>query len=199
MPGIVTVTVPAAGADLTTLAAVKAALGLATTAHDTRLNTLITQASAKIAAALHRTMGRQTVAETIRVACKAVLVLAHEPVAITGITVDGTALVSGEWEVDLKAGLLFRLSGTCRVPWHGVIVANYTTGWVLPGTVGSDLPADIEAECIGMVRSAYESDSRDLTVVSETQEGVGQVRFADLGAAGMVVNMTALGQYEVRV
>jgi hypothetical protein len=85
-------------------------------------------------------------------------------------------------------------------PWHGVVVITYTTGWVLPGAVGRDLPADIEAECIGMVRSAYESDGRDLTVVSETQEGVGQVRFADFGAAGMTVNTAALAGYEaVRV
>jgi hypothetical protein len=203
VPGLVKVTVAPSSAALTTLAAAQTECG---TTDD--VTTLIDRASAVIAAYCGRAFGLQTIAETFRLGHHgwhraphrrvAPLVLQYKPAAISSVTEDGTALTA-DVDYELDGQLLHRLCGDFRREWFGSpIVATYTTGWMLPGSV----PADLEAACLALVRGAFNYIGSDPTVSRDQTEGVGLVNYFARSASGLVVDAglaEQLSAYVVRV
>jgi hypothetical protein len=186
---MLTVVASAASMALTTLEAVKAALSIAGGDDDTFLSDLIDQASAAAAAYCNRVFGLETVAETFRIdRATDLLVLSRWPVAsVVSIVAGGAWLAADGWEVDADNGDLYRL-GTAdqRKVWPiGKTVVTYSAGYVLPGAEGRDLPADIEAAVIALVRLAYARRGADPLLKSV---GLGDARMdyysAPLGSEG---------------
>lgn len=191
MPGLVKITVAPTSAALTTLAAAQAEC---VTSDD--VTTLITRASAVIAAYCGRAFGLQTVAETFRFEHRrshrriAPLVLQYLPAAVASVAEDGTALtVDVDYERD--GSLLHRLCDVHRREWRTTpTVVTYTTGWTLPGSV----PADLEAACLALVRGAFNAVGSDVTVSRDQTEGVGLVNYFARSASGLVVDAGLAGQ-----
>lgn len=203
MSDLLAVVTPASVASLTTLATVKSELSITDSGLDAQLQNLIDRASAVVARACGgRVFGQETVSETWRDARQhwysrgmtrygAPLILTRAPVS-SGYTVteQGTALVDGtDFEVDTAAGLVWRLSGGCRTDWClRPLVIAYTAGWLLPGQVGRNLPADIEDVCLELVRRGYHGATRDSSVVMDLTEGVGRIQYAPNAGAPMAVD-----------
>jgi len=162
---MLTVITPAASHALTTVDAAKADLGLPGGGDDAYLGALIDRASDTITAWCGRTFARETVRETFRSGCPlAALSLARWPVSsLTSVTVGGAVLELDRVEVESGTGILHRLDATgYRLPWRAeVTVVTYAAGYVLPGAAGRDLPADIEAACLALVRLAYHRRGAD--------------------------------------
>ncbi len=190
---IVTVTTAASSQDLTTLAAVKAMLDMATDENDTRIAGAIAQASASIAAHCGRVFGLQRYTETWRLErCKSVLFPRVYPIKqIAGITEAGVALEADDYEIDPAAGMLFRLDASDRrCDWPAAkIVVIYDAGYVLPSFTGSEsgeaLPANIELACQLLTKSTWYSASRDTAVLRETVPDVLDLTYAAPGGSGM--------------
>jgi hypothetical protein len=175
---LLTVTGAAEGTDLTTLAAVKADLGLSGTEDDALLADLINRASAMIMSYCGRAFAREALSETFRPSCRLPnLMLARRPVVSDGLAVTeaGETLASADWELDARSGLLYRLDGADgRIDWPAAkIVVTYAAGYILPGTAGADLPADIEQACLSIVKGLWFARDRDPLVKNLTVDGVG--------------------------
>jgi hypothetical protein len=177
---MLTVITPAASNDLTTIAKVKAELGITGSGEDARLTQLVGEASALIAAYCGRSgFGRETLRQTERLAgyCEAIRLDRDLAPAITSVTVDGDALLPAEYEID--GSLLYRLSDTTRIAWtYGVVVIDYAAGWSLP----SGAPADIDRATQDMVVGLYRASGRDPAVRQEMVEGIGSTSFFDARA-----------------
>jgi hypothetical protein len=168
---------PASTSHLTTLDRVKAELSIVGTAEDARLTTLVGEASDLITAFCNRdTFGAETLRQTERLStCRDCIILDRDLApAITGVTVDGAALLAAEYELD--GALLYRLSDDCRIAWRpGKVVVNYTAGFTLLGS----LPQAIERAAVDLVVLMYRSAGRDTAVRQEMVEGVGSTSYFD--------------------
>lgn len=214
MQSLVKVTAPAASTRLTTLAAAQAECST-----DTDVSALIDRASAAVARYCGRAFGLQTITETFRrnhVYWRDPLVHTrrdNRPIVLryaydqtpSSVTVDGgTALVADtDYEIDLEAGMMWRLFSGTREWWQCMtnIVAVYQTGWNLPNDGSPNLPADVEACCLAIVRSAFNAVGSDPTVSREMTEGVGLVNYFARPISGLVMDaglMDALSGYMVR-
>jgi hypothetical protein len=185
---MLTVLTPAQATDLTTLAAVKSALGIEDSKDNAWLSLQISVASQMIADYLNTveaddgtvTLGQETLAETYRVRHSRYLsrrldsertqylVLSRRPVAsITGIVQDGATLDQDEYEVD-GAGVLKHLASDRPTDWNGnKVVVTYVAGWLLPGQEGRNLPPDIESACVDLVKMNWFARLRDPNIKSE--------------------------------
>lgn len=174
---MLTVTAAASSDALTTLAAVKAELGITATTDDTHLTTLVTAASATIASVFGlSTLGRQTLLQTERLTDYTSYILLERGInpTITTVTVDGEALESTDWEMD--CGILFRLSDDSRIYWSpGKIEIAYASGYSLP----SGAPADLARACILTVSAWYAARGRDPLLRSQAHEGAGAESYLD--------------------
>lgn len=199
MPGLVKVTVAPTLASLTTLDAAQAECD---TPDD--ITSLVDRASAFVASYCGRLFGLQTLTETFRLERHprhrrvAPLVLQYKPASVTGVTEEGTALtVDVDYEVDGQ--LLHRLCGDYRREWHDTpTVVTYTTGWTLPDNV----PADLEAACLALVRGAFNFVGSDPSVALDMTEGVGRVQYFARSASALVADVgiaDMLSPYVVRV
>ncbi len=179
LPDIVTQTVAPASADLTTLATVKARLGITDSASDATLAAYITAASGLIAAECRRVLGLRTLAETFRYRRPAPvawrLMLSQPVVSVSSITLDGVALTAPEYETESGMVRYLDSAGMPR-PWSGwPVVITYTTGYALPGSA----PAALAEICIGLVVRGYQAGVRDPSIRREVVEGVGSVDYFD--------------------
>lgn len=179
---------PATETRLTTVAAVKADLGITTTDQDTRLGALIDQYSAAIATWCDRVFARETVRETLslsRTSDRSQLALDRWPIVqVDAVTLDEAALDPSLFHVSALTGLLTYL-GTSTYDGHwpvGRTVITYRTGYVLPGNDGRSLPHDIERACIMLVKGAWFATARDPSLRSEQTDGVATLTY--FGAAG---------------
>lgn len=157
MPSILTVTSPASSYDLTTLAAVKIALGITTGDDDARISTWITQASKRIETYCNRVFVVETVSEAFRLDRSLdKLVLGRSPVvAITSVTEDGEAVLAADYELDAGPGFLMRLDDDEPTTWPAVkITVVYSAGF-------ATIPADLAGACIAMVSLMRSSAARD--------------------------------------
>lgn len=157
---MITVTTAASNHDLTTVATAKAALGVSGTADDVFLVELITEASGAIRRYCNRVFAKETVVETIRLsrALDAVNLVRWPVTAVASVVEDGTTLQTVDYETDLETGLVYRLDANDRrrVWTAGKLVITYQAGYILPSaTSGRNLPSDIEAACIALVRFLY--------------------------------------------
>ena len=189
MASILTIVTAATVRALTTRDAVKGDLGLSGSGDDAWIDAQILAVSSAIEAFCGRTFARETVTETWRGFCQELVILDRAPVAsITSVVEDGVTLAASDYELDAQKGLIYRLSGDCRAWWRTQkLVVTYAGGFLLPGQVGANLPADIERACRLAVVSAYEQRGRDVMVRSESDTNIGSVSYLDpRGGMGML-------------
>ena len=200
-----TVTVPATVKKLTTLARVKAELGLTDTSADAVLTDLITQASDAIATECHRVWGRETVTETLPGTGRRLLGLSRTPlITITSITEDGVAVTDYTIE-DAAQGALARENGwwpTVAGGWDSVAYSSgyiwpipalrwryaitYQAGFILPEEATPNLPGGVERAAIETVKSWYAMRSgRDPALVAVAM-GTERVQYAAPGATAAI-------------
>lgn len=179
---MLTVVTPASSDSLVDLESVKQELGIATadTSKDGLLEKLIVQESAVLARWCGRTtFGRQTLRQTIdvpRCGMETVILDNDLNVSITTVTVNGDAYTTDDWELD--GSILRRLSSDIPTDWAGGVrsVIVYDAGFDLP----DDAPEVLKRACTEMVIYSYRSLGRDISVRSETAEGVGSITFNDM-------------------
>lgn len=205
MQSVLTINTVASTYDLTTLATVKAELGITTTTEDTNLATWISQASNACASYCNRVFGLETVTETFRNKFQypfsdnnrrnvSIVMLTRTPVvSIVSITEDGIALVQDtDYQLDPEEGILYRLDSDSLTNWYfKKLVVNYTGGYALVGT----LPHNIERACITQVKAIRAGGSRDPNVKSESIPGVLSTTYFSPGAndnGALVPDVTAL-------
>ncbi len=177
---------------LTTLATLKARLGITDSSRDTQLESLITAASSMIVGFLGRRLAYSaSVVDRLAGSGTPELVVSRTPVwSITSIVDDGDTVDSDDYTCvgdDATAGIIRSTSvwlwrpglvggGIARDPIHGhedgTIVVTYAAGYTTPNqvaVVGVDaLPADIEEACIMAVTNLFASVGADVTVASES-------------------------------
>jgi len=199
MNSIVTVITAAPTHDLTTKETVKAELGIGDGSEDEKIRIWIRQASGVIAAACGRVFGRETVTEAFRIeGCRSTpwLSLSRYPVSsVDGVTVDGTALVVDDYEIDPDSGLLYRLSSSARAYWDaGRHVVTYTGGYALL----DGLPYPLERGAIALVKQYRFSAARDPLLKGESVPGVGDAQYwvGGVGASALPQEtVDAIGLY----
>ncbi len=186
MPNITIVT-PAATADLTTLANVKAWLNISGSSEDTFLQTLITAASAAIEAYLGHTVSQETISEFLPGTGERNLVLTRAPISsITYIKLDGTILESTDYEIlDAKAGILLHKYGVWTFDGYGLGL-NYNIPQPLSARNNYEVryvagfatvPKDLEMAVISHIRTLYAARNRDTSIQSEAVSGVYSVTY----------------------
>jgi hypothetical protein len=199
---LLSVLTPAADRSLVALAVVKDELGITDAATDTRLTRWIREASATIEGEIGRPLRAEIVQETFRAHHRnhhndwpcadwsyrlnpptgASLLLVRYPiVAIDSIVEDGSTLdADTDYEIDDRAGILYRLSGTVRIPWYGqTIVVRYTGGW---DTLDAVEP-DMQTACLYLLRHRLVNTQRDPLLRTVSIPGVIEQQYW-LGAPG---------------
>jgi hypothetical protein len=177
---IVRVDTPATSRLCTTLERVKAELDIGDGANDTLLSGYIAQASESVANYLCMPLARESVTETFRLRLSPrVLILTRAPiVAITAVVEDSGTVDPAEYEYDADAGLLYRLSDDSRVYWSSrKIMVSYSAGYLMPGTSGANLPADIERAAILTVSAMAGGQGRDAMLRSEMLPDIGSTTY----------------------
>lgn len=128
--------------DLTTIALVKAMLGITGATEDTILARLVSAASSRIERAAGRTLTQATyTAEAIDSIGDFAVKLSQYPiVSITSVAELGTTLTASDYTTDDGAGLLWRMSGSSPIPWavgRRAIAVTYVAGY-------ANVPKDVE-------------------------------------------------------
>jgi hypothetical protein len=184
---------------LTTVAAVKADLGIVGTDQDVRIGGLIDQYSAAIVGWCDRPFALETVRETLFERCASNgLMLSRWPiVAVSAVSIDGSALDPADFIADKVTGILYRRGTTFRGEFWpaGETIVEYQSGYILPGEASRTLPHDVERAAIMLVKGAYFGLGRDPALRSEDVEGVGtSTWFAASGSAidGMPLEVQGL-------
>jgi uncharacterized phiE125 gp8 family phage protein len=173
MQSIVTVTSAASSYDLTTLANVKAELGITDGASDAVLRRYITSASLAAAHYCNRVFAVETVSElALPGNCynwtkSEVLQLSRFPlVTVTSVTEDTTLLtVDDDYLVNSSNGQLIRVSDDVTSQWLLGVTVVYSSGY-------ATTPADLEDAVIRMVTQRYSAKGRDSALRSEEIPGV---------------------------
>lgn len=191
MDSLLTVITPATTHDLTTLATVKAELGISTTAEDTNLNSWIDQASSVIAGECNTVFGSEAVKETFRVKVESggysygyygsggnfrnepfKITLRRRPVTVFTSIIENstTTLVEDtDYECDKESGIITRLCNDYERRWcFRKLAVTYTAGWVL----GTTLPNALERAAISLVKQYRYAATRDPMLKSEDIPGV---------------------------
>jgi hypothetical protein len=192
---VLTVVTPAPSFDLTTLATVKAELGLLTTAEDVNLALWITQASAACAAYCNRVFASETVIETFRNRFNfrfrndstnrvdAIRLERYPVTSIVSMTEDAIPLVVDvDYQLDASTGMMYRLDATndAIMQWDfQKLAVQYAGGYALLGA----LPYNIERACITAVEVFRSSAARDARVKQESIPGVLETQYW-VGASG---------------
>jgi uncharacterized phiE125 gp8 family phage protein len=192
---MLTVTVPAESNDLTTLAAVKAELGVTGGGDDAKLAGYIKQASDTVTSYCNRVFAIETVSETLRLDQRRdELILSRFPVtALASIVENGVTLASTDYELDGDTGVIRRLRDDGPWSWpQGKIVVAYAAGYILPGAIGRNLPQDIERAVILLVGRYASITPQDQLLRRETVEGIGSTEVFQLGSSGLPPEVTAL-------
>lgn len=171
---------------LTTLAALKAELGITGSSSDSRLTSLITQVSAAIETYLDRRLERRTLTQIFMQPERLVQLDAWPVVGTPTVVNTGTTLTTDDYVLDAAAGTIAAPDYGCaglaygvgygspcgyRSFWYNLSV-SYTGGYVLPGNVGADLPGDIERACLDLAVRYHHVGGRDPALRSETVPGV---------------------------
>jgi hypothetical protein len=164
---------------LTTLAAVKAELGISGTTEDTLLGSFIDQASAAIVDYCQRPFAQEVYKETVMGYGSNRLMLSRTPiVAVASVTADSEVITDHLIE-NADAGILYRKLGwqwTAPLGWNVtsypmsgreelLFAIQYTAGFILPGDATTEklrtLPQAVEKACIETVKAWYLGRDRD--------------------------------------
>lgn len=168
---------------LATLSDLKAELGITNSAQDTRLTSLLRQASDAIELLCDRRFERRTLTETFQPACwprstRTLYLSAYPVVGSITLSVAGTSLGEAQYVLDLTEGTLRQptygvgYGSPWGYDWGGVVTVTYTGGYILPGSDGANLPGDIERACLDLAIRNHHGASRDPTLRSEVVPGV---------------------------
>lgn len=178
---MLTVVTPATSTALTTLARARAVLGFAA-ASDAAAGIFIGQASDAIANHCRRVFPVEAVRETfadgdLRGGGP---ILARDPVIEISRVMNGSEIVASTgYRHDPSTGRLWRLDAEGNVLpwWAGSLAVEYRAGFVLPsdvaGAPAATLPAPVERAAILLVATYLSMRNRDVTVKSESVEGLG--------------------------
>jgi uncharacterized phiE125 gp8 family phage protein len=158
----VTVITAATTTRLTTVTAVKDALGITNEDQDALIARVIDGATAAIQNYTHRIYARQTYEETVQGHNHPMLMLSHSPiVSITSVMCDGDPITDYVVE-DTDNATLYRQVGWAKKAWVGWEVepafipgtettrytVTYEAGYLLPGEDDRDLPPNVEEAAI---------------------------------------------------
>jgi len=178
MEKITTVTEAASSFDLSTLAKVKAELGISDTDSDAILTSYIASESLKIANICNRVFLAETVVDTfrfdLRFTTRALfqLPLSRTPiVSVASVYIDNDT-IDEEYEYDAPSGLLYRLNSSAeRTNWSGEKIAvTYVGGY-------ETIPADLTEACTQMVKQKYYARGRDPMLRSLNIDGVSREEY----------------------
>lgn len=185
---MIEVITPATNLKLTTVAAVKADLGITGSDQDAQLGTLIDQYSAAIVGWCDRPFALETVRETLFERCRSDgLMLSRWPiVSITSVAIDGTTLNPADYVADKVTGILYRRSATAHGAYWpaGESVVEFSAGYILPGDDDRTLPHDVERAAIMLVKGALAYSRADLAVRSIEVQDIETVNFWNLNQGG---------------
>lgn len=186
MDRILTVMTPASSKDLTTIAAVKAQLGISGSASDAQLTALVTSASVAAANKCNSELVLEPVSEQFRPYpfidsaslsnLPEFIYLRRLPVVtVTSIIEDDvTLVVDTDYEIDKTRGKITRLYNDLPTRWHfRKLVVAYSGGY----TLGVDEPADLEQAVIEIVKDMWFASSRDPLIRTESIPGVRDVQY----------------------
>lgn len=196
------VTTPAATTALTTVEAVMEQLEITDDIQTTRIQTEIDRASALICSYLGVqeaddgtvTLGRETLIETIEPEQPGrVLYPSRRPlVSVTSITEGGIAVDAADYTVSY--GKITRVQSSTVLnywwtSWANLQVAiTYVAGWLLPGDADRNLPLEIEAACIELVKAGRFNRLRDPALRSETTQGIDSHTLFDRSRVSTVIS-----------
>lgn len=173
--------------DLTTLATVKAELGITNNDSDDFLQMKIKQNSDAIARSCNRDFAEETLEDHFTLdwaTCRseAPLVLSRIPVtSVLSVLEGNSAIAVSDYEVDRSSGLMWRIASFERRYWYGgKIVVQFVGGYQLLPT----LPYDLEQACILMVQKTWYARSRDPLVKSVTINDVASYQY-NVGDVGL--------------
>lgn len=169
---------PVASADLTTVSAAKTELGVTDRSEDERIQALIARASAIVTKRAGRVFRRQSVRETLSLDCRrdALLLRLWPVVTLSAVSIDGVEDLVGNYAAS-TSGMVRRRDGA-HLP-AGEYVVEYQAGF-------DDIPADVEAAVLLVVRHLYFSGGRDPAARAETVDGVGSTQFADVAVTAQI-------------
>lgn len=165
-------------AALTTLATLKAELGVTGSSQDTRLSALINQVSDAIETFCDRKFQRRTVTETVLRHRRTIYLSAWPVVSIASITDSGVAWTADDYTLDADEGIITRslygvgYGSPCGYDSFAALSIAYTGGYILPGAEGSNLPGDLERACLDLASRYFHGGGRDPALRSETVPGV---------------------------
>ncbi len=170
---------------LTTVATLKAQLGIPTadTSQDAILERQIRAASDAIEAECRRVFESQAYDEEYPAHGEWRLLLSGYPVtAVTRISVDDETMDTDDYRLDMARGELRREDGA---PWHGVVRAEYTAGYVLPDDPARSLPYDIEDAAIVAAIGEYNTAAA-AGIASEQVEQL-RIQYGNLAGSGGII------------
>jgi uncharacterized phiE125 gp8 family phage protein len=191
----VTITTPATSTALTTVAAVKQAMGLSVNTFDGLLTRLIDAATDALQEYSGRIFTRQVYTETLEGTAHPYLMLTHAPIESIASVVADSEVVTDYTIRDAETATLFRQVGWQRTAWVGwdverynvpgtaelTIVVEYTAGWLLPGDTGRDLPERYEEAAIRTVQTWMQRNRRGGGDVESRKVGDLMVEYRDIG------------------
>lgn len=186
---MLTIVTPATESDLVTASRVKTELSISGSSEDPKIEDLIAEASALIAAYCGRdTFGAETLLQTERLTAPAeCIVLARDlAVSITTVEVDGEALTADQYELD--GSLLYRLDDDARIAWcPAKVEITFTAGYNLTTAA----PVALSRAALDLVVGMYRGAGRDTTVRQEMVEGVGSTSYFDVRAGAGTLPLSA--------
>lgn len=176
--GAITVDVAAASTDLTTITAVKSALGISSTKFDGPLKHLIEVATSQIHEFVEHIFAKQTYTEKIAGEGTSMIMVTNTPIIGTPtILCEGSPITDFEVE-DPEVGSLYRKAGWSLGDWVGWntepalsrgleklnFYVTYEAGYIVPDLDGENLPKHVEQACIETVVAWYRSKRRDPSI-----------------------------------
>lgn len=141
---------------------------------------LLDQASAAIESYCGRVFAVETVEEVLRLDARAPVVICERRpiVSVVSIAEAGQPLGEGDYEVDMAAGLLRRLSSDVPIHWCAAkVVVRYAAGF-------STIPKDVARAALSLATAIHARKGEDPSVRSETVDGVRSVSYFDPGNGG---------------
>lgn len=218
MRSVTSIITPPASVDLVTLDQVKLVMNITDTSEDDLLSLWISQASKIASSYCNVVLASQTVSQIFRQSLgrgdyftprfcfglngssEEALLFSSAPVSsIVSVTVDGSLLDTTLYETDTDK--LYRLtSAGYPTPWNfnRAIVVIYITGF----TLGADVPEDIQAAVLALIREYRGSASRDDPYLKRRRtEGVSEIEYWVPSASTSSLSIEVSGildQYRLR-
>jgi len=186
---VVTPAEPGPARRLTTFEKVKVALRIVDSANDALITSIIDGVSADCArearlaraGATDPTFGRETLRATwayrVRSCSTHLLVLPWRTpiISVSSVVVGGDSLDPDDFRI-VAGGMIERVGDLCAWPRANIAV-EFVAGWDLPAGV----PAGLEMRVIDQVKMQYLQTDRDLSLRSESTDGLGSATYAVIG------------------